>query len=65
MGRENATFPAKDATVLNPFDPVHDILDRFNDAGLAPKEVVALLAIYTIAVADEVDVTIPGSPFDS
>ncbi|PPQ95128.1 hypothetical protein CVT25_011671 [Psilocybe cyanescens] len=40
-------------------------LARFADAGFSPKEAVALLASHTIAAADVIDVTIPGTPFDS
>jgi len=65
MGRENATFPAKDGTVPNPFDTVDTLLDRFTDAGFGADELVALLSIHTIAAADAVDPTIPGTPFDS
>jgi len=35
------------------------------DAGFTPAEVVALLASHSIAAADHVDPTIPGTPFDS
>lgn len=42
------------------------ILARFKDAGnFSPEEVVALLGSHTIAAADHVDPTIPGTPFDS
>lgn len=46
-------------------DTVTKILARFADAGFSPDEVVALLASHTIAAADHVDPTIPGTPFDS
>ena len=49
-----------------PFDTVDSILARFADAGgFSPAEVVALLASHTVAAADHVDPTIPGTPFDS
>ena len=41
------------------------ILARFADAGFSVPEVVALLASHTIAAADLVDPSIPGTPFDS
>ncbi|KAK7692872.1 Manganese peroxidase 3 [Cerrena zonata] len=66
LGRPNATAPAPDLTVPEPFDTVDSILARFADAGnFSPAEVVALLASHTIAAADHVDPTIPGTPFDS
>ncbi|KAJ7089562.1 manganese-dependent peroxidase [Mycena epipterygia] len=47
-------------------DSVEDILARMADAGgFTPTEVVALLASHSIAGADTVDPTIPGTPFDS
>ena len=66
LGRKNATAPAIDKTVPEPFDTVDSILARFSDAGgFSPAEVVALLASHTVAAADHVDSTIPGTPFDS
>ncbi|KAI0829879.1 peroxidase [Trametes gibbosa] len=66
MGRPTATQPAPDKTIPEPFDTVDTILARFSDAAnFTPEEVVALLASHTIAAADEVDPTIPGTPFDS
>lgn len=50
---------------LDGLDSVDDILDRFDDAGFSADELVALLASHTIAAADEVDPSIPGTPFDS
>ncbi|KAF9470990.1 heme peroxidase, partial [Pholiota conissans] len=38
---------------------------RFADAGFSPAEAVALLSSHTIAAADVIDPTIPGTPFDS
>lgn len=46
-------------------DSVDKILARFAEAGFDSNEVVALLASHTIAAADHVDETIPGTPFDS
>ncbi|KAJ3553707.1 hypothetical protein NM688_g3469 [Phlebia brevispora] len=66
IGRKDATQPAPDKTVPEPFDTVDSILARFNDAGgFTSAEVVALLASHTIAAADHVDPSIPGTPFDS
>ncbi|KAI0051238.1 class II peroxidase [Auriscalpium vulgare] len=66
FGRPTAKAPAPDLTVPEPFDTVDSILARFADAGgFTPAEVVALLASHTIAAADKVDPTIPGTPFDS
>ncbi|KAI0265580.1 manganese peroxidase 1 precursor [Gloeopeniophorella convolvens] len=66
MGRPNATAPAPDKTVPEPFDTIDSILARFADAGnFTPQEVVALLSSHTVAAADLVDPTIPGTPFDS
>ncbi|KAH9083666.1 hypothetical protein EDB83DRAFT_2309606 [Lactarius deliciosus] len=65
LGRPPPKAAAADLTVPEPFDNVTSILARFKDAGFAPVEAVALLASHTIAAADEVDPTIPGTPFDS
>ncbi|KAI0768705.1 peroxidase [Trametes elegans] len=66
LGRPAATRPAPDKTIPEPFDTVDTILARFADAAnFSPEEVVALLASHTVAAADEVDTTIPGTPFDS
>ncbi|KAA1474285.1 manganese peroxidase 1 [Dentipellis sp. KUC8613] len=65
LGRPNATAPAPDKTIPEPFDTVDSIISRFADAGFTTDEIVALLASHTVAAADKVDVTIPGTPFDS
>ncbi|KAI0367672.1 manganese peroxidase 2 [Pilatotrama ljubarskyi] len=66
VGRKDATQPAPDKTVPEPFDTVDSILARFADAGgFTAAEVVALLASHTVAAADHVDPSIPGTPFDS
>ncbi len=45
VGRKDATQPAPDGTVPEPFDSVDSILARFADAGgFSSAEVVALLA---------------------
>nr|AFK91531.1 manganese peroxidase 3 [Cerrena unicolor]AFK91532.1 manganese peroxidase 3 [Cerrena unicolor] len=65
LGRPDAKQPSPDLLVPEPFDDVTKILNRFADAGFSSDEVVALLASHTIAAADHVDETIPGTPFDS
>ncbi|KDR70776.1 hypothetical protein GALMADRAFT_75730 [Galerina marginata CBS 339.88] len=65
LGRPPPKAAAPDLTVPEPTDSVTAILARFADAGFSPREVVALLSSHTIAAADVVDVTIPGTPFDS
>ncbi|KAI0705199.1 melanin-decolorizing enzyme [Cytidiella melzeri] len=66
LGRPSPVAPAPDLTVPEPFDTITSILNRFSDAGkFTPAEVVALLGSHTIAAADHVDPTIPGTPFDS
>ena len=65
FGRPPPLAPAPDLTVPEPTDSVTKILARFADAGFSPSEVVALLSSHTIAAADVVDPTIPGTPFDS
>ncbi|KAJ7879825.1 Mn peroxidase MNP3 [Mycena leptocephala] len=68
MGRPlpRAPAPGPDGLVPEPFDSVKVILARMADAGgFTPAEVVALLASHSIAGADDVDPTIPGTPFDS
>lgn len=64
-GRPAPVAAAPDLLVPEPFDSVDKILARFADAGFSSDEVVALLASHSIAAADHVDETIPGSPFDS
>ncbi|KAI0318309.1 manganese peroxidase 2 [Amylostereum chailletii] len=65
FGRPAPVAPAPDLTVPEPFDSVDSILARFADVGFEPSEVVALLASHTVAAADLVDPTIPGTPFSS
>lgn len=62
----NLLFPTVLSRSLSIFtDTVDSILARFGDAGFSADEVVALLASHTIAAADHVDPSIPGTPFDS
>ncbi|KAJ7076022.1 putative versatile peroxidase [Mycena belliarum] len=68
MGRPMplAPSPGPDGLVPEPFDNVDVILERMADAGgFSPTDVVALLASHSVAGADTVDPTIPGTPFDS
>ncbi|THH27733.1 hypothetical protein EUX98_g6460 [Antrodiella citrinella] len=68
LGRPPPLAAAPDGLVPEPFDNVTDILARFADAGpvgFTAVEVVWALASHTIAAADLVDPTIPGTPFDS
>ncbi|KAJ7577383.1 manganese dependent peroxidase 1 [Mycena floridula] len=65
MGRPPPKAASPDGLIPEPFDTVDTILARFADAGFSSAEVVALLASHTIAAADHVDPTIPGTPFDS
>ncbi|KAK7461372.1 fungal class II heme-containing peroxidase [Stygiomarasmius scandens] len=65
LGRPDPVAASPDLLVPEPFDSVDKILARFADAGFSPDEVVSLLASHTIAAADHVDESIPGTPFDS
>ncbi|VDB84571.1 unnamed protein product [Peniophora sp. CBMAI 1063] len=66
MGRKDGTAPAPDGTVPLPFDSVDKILARMADGGsFTPTEVVALLTAHTVGASDNVDATIPRTPFDS
>ncbi|KAG9219696.1 hypothetical protein CCMSSC00406_0005982 [Pleurotus cornucopiae] len=65
LGRPPAKAASPIGLVPEPFDTVTDILDRMGDAGFAAVEVVWLLSSHTIAAADHVDESIPGTPFDS
>ena len=64
-GRPNATFPAEDGTVPLPQSDVTTILERMEDGGFTPAELIHLLASHTIARSDTL---VPGHqavPFDS
>ncbi|KAJ7749386.1 manganese-dependent peroxidase [Mycena metata] len=65
FGRVDATAPAPDGTVPEPFQDVPTILARMADAGFSAAELVALLASHSIAGADDVDPNLSGLPFDS
>ncbi|KAJ7267182.1 manganese peroxidase 3, partial [Mycena rebaudengoi] len=65
LGRPPARAASPPGLVPEPFDDLGVIFARFKEVGFSPAEVVALLASHTIAAADHVDETIPGTPFDS
>ncbi|KAF8918046.1 manganese peroxidase 1 precursor [Mucidula mucida] len=65
LGRPDAKAASPDLLVPEPFDTVDSILARFGEVGFSPNEVIALLASHSIAAADHVDESIPGTPFDS
>ncbi|KAJ3509862.1 hypothetical protein NLJ89_g4993 [Agrocybe chaxingu] len=65
LGRPAPAAAAPDKTIPEPTDSVTDILNRFAEAGLSPREAVALLASHTMADQDRVDPTVEGTPFDS
>ncbi|KAJ7635384.1 manganese peroxidase 1 [Roridomyces roridus] len=65
FGRVDATAPAPDNTVPEPFQSSTDILARMADAGLTAADTVALLASHSIAGADDIDPNATGVPFDS
>ncbi|KAJ7201749.1 putative versatile peroxidase [Mycena rebaudengoi] len=65
LGRPAARAASPTGLVPEPFDSLDAILARFKEVGFSPAEVVALLASHTIAAADHVDESIPGTPFDS
>ncbi|KAI0745319.1 manganese peroxidase isozyme precursor [Earliella scabrosa] len=64
-GRPNVTQPSPDLLVPEPSDLTDTILARMGDAGFSPNEVVDLLISHSVAAQDDVDPTIPGTPFDS
>ncbi|KAG7449783.1 manganese peroxidase 1 [Guyanagaster necrorhizus] len=65
LGRPEAKEASPDFLVPEPFNTTDMILSRFADAGFDSDEIVALLVSHSIAAADHVDPTIPGTPFDS
>ncbi|KAK7441004.1 fungal class II heme-containing peroxidase [Stygiomarasmius scandens] len=65
FGRPEPTAASPDGLISEPFDSVDKILARFSDAGFSSDEVIALLSSHSVAAADTVDPTIPGTPFDS
>ncbi|KDR79593.1 hypothetical protein GALMADRAFT_265964 [Galerina marginata CBS 339.88] len=65
IGRPAPAGPAPDGTVPEPTQSVSEILGRFSDAGFFSAEVIWLLASHSIAAANKIDTSIPGTPFDS
>ncbi|KAK7449333.1 fungal class II heme-containing peroxidase [Stygiomarasmius scandens] len=65
MGRPQPVAASPPDLVPEPFDTVDTILARFGEVGFSPDEVIALLSSHSVAGADTVDPTIPGTPFDS
>jgi hypothetical protein len=66
VGRKDATQPAPDGLVPEPFHTVDQILSRFADAGgFDELEVVWFLIAHSIAAQNDIDPTIPRTPFDS
>ncbi|KAJ3789588.1 manganese dependent peroxidase [Lentinula aff. detonsa] len=65
FGRPPPAAASPDLLIPEPFDTIDTILARFSDAGFNASEVVALLGSHTVAAADTIDTTIPGTPFDS
>ncbi|KAG6886285.1 hypothetical protein C0993_006695 [Termitomyces sp. T159_Od127] len=57
LGRPNATGPAPDLTVPEPFGTICPFKEPMGDAGFSPREVVALLASHSVAAADVIDPT--------
>jgi len=65
LGRPPPKAASPPGLVPEPFDNVDVILKRFGEVGFSTLEVVSLLASHSSAGADDVDPTIPGTPFDS
>ncbi|KAJ7082042.1 class II peroxidase 1 [Mycena belliarum] len=64
-GRKTASITSPPDLVPDPLNPVDQIIERMNDAGFSPNEIVDLLVSHTVAAQDHVDETIPGTSFDS
>ncbi|EJD02660.1 manganese peroxidase 3 [Fomitiporia mediterranea MF3/22] len=64
-GRPNATFPADDNTVPLPQSDVTTILERMEDGGFSPAELIHLLASHTIARSDTLVAGHEAVPFDT
>ncbi|KAI9062854.1 class II peroxidase [Trametes sanguinea] len=68
VGRVDATQPAPDGLVPEPFHTPDQIFSRLADASQGEFDeilTVWLLVAHTVAAANDVDPTVPGSPFDS
>ncbi|CDO77692.1 Class II peroxidase [Trametes cinnabarina] len=68
LGRKDATRPAPDGLVPEPFDTLEDVFARLKDASNGEFDeilTVWLLTAHTIGASDHLDESIPGTPFDS
>ncbi|KAJ8454023.1 hypothetical protein ONZ51_g13271 [Trametes cubensis] len=69
VGRIDATRAAPDGLVPEPFHTPDQIFSRLADASQGEFDeiltVLGLLVAHTVAAANDVDPTVPGSPFDS
>jgi hypothetical protein len=65
LGRPQPVAASPPNLIPQPQDSVDSILARMEDAGFSPRELIALLSSHSIAGADDIDPTIPGTPFDS
>ncbi|KAJ7582952.1 fungal versatile peroxidase from pleurotus Eryngii [Mycena floridula] len=61
----DAVGPSPDGLLPEPSDSVDSILARMADAGFSPNELVDLLASHSIGFQENVDPSIPFTPFDS
>ncbi|TFK58280.1 manganese peroxidase 2, partial [Pluteus cervinus] len=64
-GRPPPLAASPNFLVPEPFNTTDQILERFASVGFSPPEIIALLSSHSIAGADTVDPTIPGTPFDT
>ncbi|TFK65305.1 heme peroxidase [Pluteus cervinus] len=64
-GRPNSSFPSPEGLLPDVAGSAESILARMADAGFTPNDLVDLLASHSIAAQDDIDKSIPGSPFDS
>ncbi|TFK65304.1 fungal versatile peroxidase from pleurotus Eryngii [Pluteus cervinus] len=64
-GRPPPKAASPNFLVPEPFNTTDQIIERFASVGFSPPEIIALLSSHSIAGADTVDPTIPGTPFDS
>nr|AAW66483.1 lignin peroxidase precursor [Phlebia radiata] len=66
IGRTDATRPAPDGLVPEPFHDVDTILARFADAGEFDElETVWFLIAHSVAAQNDIDPTVSHAPFDS
>ncbi|KAI0324540.1 lignin peroxidase isozyme [Cubamyces sp. BRFM 1775] len=68
VGRKDATQPAPDNLIPEPFDTADRIFARLSDASNGAFDVIHtvwLLAAHTVAAANDIDPTVPGAPLDS